>query len=135
MHHVEDEPLRICQSKNYIGKVMFLAAMARPRFDREGKETFSGKIGVFPFITMQLAKRWSRNRAAGTLELKAMTSIKREDIKELLIKKVIPSIVKNGHKRILGKLSLFNKIMQEHTLIREMRNFEQPLFNLVSICV
>ncbi|KAG7557066.1 putative transposase Ptta/En/Spm plant [Arabidopsis suecica] len=79
---IEEEPQRTCQSKNYIGKVMFLAAMARPRFDTEGNETFSGKIGVFPFVTMQRAQRRSRNREAGTLELKPMTSIKREDIKE-----------------------------------------------------
>ena len=43
----EEVPHRTCQSKNHITKVMFLAAMARPRFDYEGNETFSGKIGYF----------------------------------------------------------------------------------------
>ena len=88
----EEVPHRTCQSKNYIEKVMFLAAMARPRFDEEGNETFSGKIGVFPFVTMQPAKRRSKNRDAGTLELKASTSVKREDIRACLIEKVIPVI-------------------------------------------
>lgn len=92
LHPVEDPPYRSCRSKNYIGKVMFLAAMARPRFDEEGNEIFSGKIGIFPFAKMQPAKRGSKNRAAGTMELKPMTSIKREDIKELLIGKVLPRI-------------------------------------------
>ena len=41
---------------------MFLVAMAGPRFDGEGNEVFSGKIGIFLFITMQPAKRGSRNR-------------------------------------------------------------------------
>ncbi|XP_013658179.1 uncharacterized protein LOC106362896 [Brassica napus] len=88
----EEVPHRTCQSKNYIEKVMFLAAMARPRFDEEGNETFSGKIGVFPFVSMQPAKRRSKNRDAGTLELKASTSVKREDIRACLIEKVIPVI-------------------------------------------
>ncbi|KAL4555565.1 hypothetical protein LXL04_038188 [Taraxacum kok-saghyz] len=41
----KDEPLRTCQSKKFITKVMFLADVARPRFDASGKEIFSGKIG------------------------------------------------------------------------------------------
>lgn len=40
----EEVPHRTCQSKNFITKVMFLAAMARLRFDNEGNETFSGII-------------------------------------------------------------------------------------------
>lgn len=39
----EDVPHLTCQSKNYIAKVMFLAAMARLIFDEEGNDTFSGK--------------------------------------------------------------------------------------------
>jgi len=70
---IEEEPYRTCQGKNYIGKGMFLAAMTRPRFDGEGNEIFSGKIGVFPFVTMQPAQRRSGNLEAGTLELKPMT--------------------------------------------------------------
>ncbi|XP_013608030.1 PREDICTED: uncharacterized protein LOC106314747 isoform X1 [Brassica oleracea var. oleracea] len=89
---IEEEPHRTCQSKNYIGKVMFLAAMARPRFDEEGNEVFDGKIGIFPFVTLEPAKRKSKNRDAGTLELKASTSVKREDIKSCLIEKVLPAI-------------------------------------------
>lgn len=41
---------------------------------------------------MQAAKRKSKNRETGTLELKASTSVKREDIKACLIDKVIPTI-------------------------------------------
>lgn len=59
----EDNPLRSCKSKKYIAKIMFLASIARPRFDAEGNELFSGKIGIFPFVTQESAKRTSVNRA------------------------------------------------------------------------
>ncbi|CAE5958032.1 unnamed protein product [Arabidopsis arenosa] len=88
----EDDPLRTCQSKNFIGKVMVLVAMARPRFNAEGVETFSGKIGVFPFVTVQPAQRRSRNREAGTLEIKPVTSVKREHVRKMLLEDVIPKI-------------------------------------------
>ncbi|GAA0147696.1 hypothetical protein LIER_07333 [Lithospermum erythrorhizon] len=70
----DENPLRSCQRKNFIGKVMFLVAMARPRFDCEG------------------AQRRSRNRDVGTLEMKSITSVTREIVKDFLIQKVIPAI-------------------------------------------
>ncbi|XP_057789677.1 uncharacterized protein LOC131006538 [Salvia miltiorrhiza] len=66
--------------------------MARPRFDDEGNEIFSGKVGVFPLVTQQPALRRSRNREAGTLEVKPVTSVTREIIREFLLAKVIPKI-------------------------------------------
>ncbi|KAI5424708.1 hypothetical protein KIW84_030771 [Lathyrus oleraceus] len=70
----EDEPYRTCKSKNFIAKVMFLVAQTRPRFDSEENETFSGKIGVFPFVTHEPAIRSSINRVAGTMVTKAITT-------------------------------------------------------------
>lgn len=58
------EPLQTCKSKNFLTKVMFLAAVARPRFESDGNETFSGKIGIFPFVTQEPAKRNNINRSA-----------------------------------------------------------------------
>ena len=60
----EEDPYRTCKSKNIISKVMFLVAskvmflvaIARPHFDVEGKEIYSGKIGIFPFITVRSYK-------------------------------------------------------------------------------
>ena len=46
----ENDPHRTCQSKNFIGKVIFLAVMARPRFDDEGKEVFSEKLEYFHLL-------------------------------------------------------------------------------------
>ncbi|GAA0153177.1 hypothetical protein LIER_37629 [Lithospermum erythrorhizon] len=53
-------------------------AMARPRFDDNGNEIFSGKIGVFPFITILSAQCRSRNREAGTIEMKPSIYVTRE---------------------------------------------------------
>ncbi|KAL7129005.1 hypothetical protein ABFS83_13G034300 [Erythranthe nasuta] len=75
----EEDPLCTCKSKNFIGKVMFLTVVARPRFDARGNETLSGNIGVFPLITREPAKRTSVNRAAGTLETNPMPSVNRDE--------------------------------------------------------
>ncbi|XP_058742314.1 uncharacterized protein LOC131614776 [Vicia villosa] len=71
----EEEPIRTCKSKNFIEKVMFLVAIARPRFDAEGHELFARKIDVFPLVTHEPAKRSCINRVAGTLETKPITSV------------------------------------------------------------
>ena len=43
----EEEPHRTTPNKNTIGKVMFVTAMARPRYNAHGEVTFSGKLGVW----------------------------------------------------------------------------------------
>ncbi|KAI3708174.1 hypothetical protein L2E82_37296 [Cichorium intybus] len=88
----EDEPLRTCQSKKFITKVMFLAAVARPRFNASGDEIFSGKIGIYPFTRLEPAKRSSKNCVAGTLETKPILSVTKEVTRSWLIEKVLPDI-------------------------------------------
>jgi len=43
----EEEPLRQAKSKRYILKVMFLCAIARPRWDTHKKQWWDGKIGMW----------------------------------------------------------------------------------------
>ena len=69
----EKAPKRTTKHKSHIPKVMFLAAVARPRFDAEGKCIFDGKIGIWPFVETVPAKRSSANRARGTLETNPAT--------------------------------------------------------------
>lgn len=88
----EDEPVRTCKSKTFITKVMFLAAVARPRFDGLGNEVFSGKIGIFPLTTLEPAKCSSKNRVAGTLETKPILSVTKDVTRSWLIEKVLPAI-------------------------------------------
>ena len=46
----EDDLVRTVQNKNSIDKVMFLAAVARPRYDEEGNCYFDGKLGICLFV-------------------------------------------------------------------------------------
>lgn len=88
----EEEPHRTTKSKRFILKVMFLAAVARPRWDRVRNQWFTGRIGIWPFVFQDAAKRSSKNRPAGTLETKAIPSITKEVTKRFLVEKVFPAI-------------------------------------------
>ena len=71
----EEEPHRTTKWKRYSTKVMFLAAVARPRWDTIRNQPFDGKLGIGPFISIKEARRNSRNRPAGTPVTKVMTSV------------------------------------------------------------
>ncbi|KAL7141990.1 hypothetical protein ABFS83_08G092000 [Erythranthe nasuta] len=83
----EEDPLRTCKSKNFIAKVIL----------------FLEKIGVFPFVTHELAKRTSVNRVAGTLETKPITSVNKEVIGSYLIEKVLPAIKEKWPREDAGR--------------------------------
>ena len=83
---------RKCRHKNHIEKVMFLAAVARPRFDDDGNCTFDGKIGLWPFVHQVPAQRKSKNRPAGTLETKCI-NVKREVYTQFMYDKVLPATI------------------------------------------
>jgi hypothetical protein len=89
----EADPIRTVQSKHSIGKVMFLTAVARPRYDSDSQEklTFSGKIGVWPFVKEMPAQRKSDNRPRGTLETKTI-KVTRDVMREFIIDKLLPAI-------------------------------------------
>jgi hypothetical protein len=88
----ENEPHRTCKSKRFITKVMFMAAVARPRYDRSQNQWFSGKLGIFPFVYQEPAKRSSKNRPAGTMVTKAIESVNKDVIRRCLIDQVVPAI-------------------------------------------
>ncbi|CAN0511225.1 unnamed protein product, partial [Discosporangium mesarthrocarpum] len=90
--HPEDDapkPPR-AQNKRFIKKVMFLAAVARPRMISDGV-WFDGKIGIWTIADTVAAMCSSNNRKKGTMMLKPAT-INAERYKELMIDKVIPAI-------------------------------------------
>lgn len=87
--------VQTCKSKRFITKILFLAAVARPRFDDDDNNTqFDGKIGIFPFIHEVVAQRSSKNRVAGTLETKACNSVTKNVYRSCLLEKVLPEIRK-----------------------------------------
>jgi hypothetical protein len=87
----EPDPQQSTRHKSHIIKVMFLAAVAQPRFNAAGECTFDGKIGMWPFAELQPAKRNSVNRPHGTMEWKQL-SVTKERHRDMLIYKVIPAI-------------------------------------------
>jgi hypothetical protein len=87
----EQDPNRTVQNKNSIGKVMFLTAVARPRYDAAGKVTFPGKLGVWPFVKVTPAAKKSKNREKGTLETKNII-VNRDVMREYITQKVVPAI-------------------------------------------
>ncbi len=94
-------PRRACVNKNHVMKVMFLAAIARPRYDNDGIctfdgkigmwPTFDGKIGMWPLIERAPALRASVNRPRGAIVTRPETCT-RQLYKNLLIEHVIPAI-------------------------------------------
>ncbi|GJN37452.1 hypothetical protein PR202_gb26408 [Eleusine coracana subsp. coracana] len=87
----KDDPHRTSKSKNYIPCLMFLCVTARPRFHNDVC-IFDGKIGCFPLVTYEQAKRTSVNRQARTWEVKLITHITRDVVREFMIEKVLPAI-------------------------------------------
>ena len=88
----EEEPHQTMKSKRFLTKVMFLAAVACPRWDAHQNQHFNGKLGIWPFITTEAAKRSGRNRPAGTLVMKAMTSVTNVEYRQFLLDKLLPVI-------------------------------------------
>ena len=87
----EEEPNRTVHNTHSIGKVMFLTAVAKPRYNEDGEMTFDGKLGIWPFVVETEAQRTSQNRDRGTIELKPV-KVTRPVCRDYLINKVIPAI-------------------------------------------
>ncbi|ETV69615.1 hypothetical protein H257_14754 [Aphanomyces astaci] len=51
----EEVGARSVKSKHFITKVMFLAAVARPRYDHHAKKIWDGKVGVWPLVQVSPA--------------------------------------------------------------------------------
>lgn len=84
---------RSTKSKRYIGKLMFLSAIGRPRYDPVTRECrFNGKYGIWPFIELVPAARGSRYRPRGTIEIKPV-DVNRNVYFDMLISEFIPSVL------------------------------------------
>ena len=90
----EPVPNRSVQNKGHLIKVMFLVAVARPRFDELGEVTFDGKIGCWPFIERRAAQRDSVNRPRGTIVTKPL-NVTKMIYKRFIFEKLLPAINQN----------------------------------------
>ncbi|OWZ02270.1 Mar9 Transposase [Phytophthora megakarya] len=88
----ETPPHRQRKSKRFSGKTMFLAAVARPRYNRDDRVVFDGKIGIWDFTKRTVAQRSSCNRPAVTIETKNTDSVNKAVYKRYIIDDVIPAI-------------------------------------------
>ena len=84
-------PHRTVSHKSHIEKVMFLSAVACPRYDENGVCIFDGKIGIWPFVKQAVAQRSSVNRPAGTIMTTCVT-VTKAVYKAMIIDNVIPAI-------------------------------------------
>jgi hypothetical protein len=91
LHPQEPKPLRTVKNKNNIGKVMFLTAVARPRYGKDGLVTFDGKIGTWAFIKETPAVKKRKNREKWTIEIKPV-KVTRDVMRNYLCELVIPAI-------------------------------------------
>ena len=89
----ESDPDRKCQSKRFFNKVMFMAAVARPRWIPSKKMWFNGLIGIWPYVKKEPAKRNSKNRLKGTLVTKTVPSVTNEEHLKMMENNVIPAIL------------------------------------------
>jgi hypothetical protein len=88
----EEPPERYVKHKNFIGKVMFLCAQARPRWDPTTHSMWDGKLGIWPIGKYTVAQRRSVNRPAGTIEWENET-IDNESYRDLLVNHVLVEIM------------------------------------------
>jgi hypothetical protein len=95
----EEAPIRDTRNKNFIDKVMFLAAVARPqrqqryvqREDDDNSWVFSGKVGIYPMVKYRNAINNSHLRPAGTLLVDNL-KINRKVYQDFILDKLLPDI-------------------------------------------
>ncbi|ETV64045.1 hypothetical protein H257_19013, partial [Aphanomyces astaci] len=87
----ETLPHRQSKSKRFITKLMFLCAVARPRYDVSIRRMFNGKIGMWPFVVKAPAQRNSKNRPRGTM-LTEPQNVTAQVYQDMLLTRVIPAI-------------------------------------------
>ncbi|KAF0746007.1 hypothetical protein AaE_008300 [Aphanomyces astaci] len=84
-------PASRVKSKRFITKVMFLAAVARPRYDFPKKSMFDGKIGIWLFEVQLPVQRNSKYRVKGTM-LTVPQSVTSDAYRAMILDNVVPAI-------------------------------------------
>ena len=74
---------------------MFLVAVCLPRYDHKRNKKFNGKLGFWDLTEEVPEQLTMKNRPKGTLLLKLISSINKNILKEVIINKLLPSIVDN----------------------------------------
>ncbi len=80
-------PMHKTQSKRFIGKTMFLAAVARPRPELN----FDGCVGIWRFCETTTAKRSSKNRPKGAAVIENV-EVTASKFREMIELRLVPAI-------------------------------------------
>ena len=110
----KEEPYRHVQHKSFLMKIMFLCAVARPRYNMRKNAWFDGKIGIWPIGRWEPAKRSSKKRAKGMPVWKNQC-ITWDVYHEYLIQKFLP-VVKEKWPKHNGRIQLQQDGAKSHIL-------------------
>ena len=87
----EEEPYRHVQHKSFLTKIMFLCAVARPRYDTNKNTWFDRKIGIWPIGKWEPVKQSLKKHAKGMPVWKSQC-ITWDVYREYLIQKFLPGV-------------------------------------------
>ena len=88
----EKNPKHCIKHKSHITKVMFLCAIAHPRFNPSANSWWDSKLGIWPIGDCGPVKHKSKNRPRGTLVWKNKV-VTKEVYRELLRSKLLLAII------------------------------------------
>ena len=114
----EEEPYRHVQHKSFLTKIMFLCAVARPRYDTRRNARFDGKIGIWPLGKWELAKTALKKRTKGMPVWKNQC-ITQDVYREYLIEKFLPAVKEKWPTRN-GRIRLQQDGAKSHILEDDM---------------
>jgi hypothetical protein len=109
----EPTPQRSTKHKNYIEKVMFLCAQARPRHDYAAGRHWDGKLGIWPIGHWELARRSSVNHPTGTPVWKN-DSMDKKRYTEMMLDCVVPAILEKWPAGELADPNITIRIQQDN---------------------
>ena len=106
LHQDEKNPKHCVKHKSHITKVMFLCSVVRPFFNPCSNSWWDGKLGIWPIGDWEPVKQKSKNRPKGMLVWKN-TIVTKEVYRDLLISKLIPSILEKWPRRDMLSRKIF----------------------------
>ena len=124
LHQDEKNPKCCVKHKSHVTKVMFLCAVARPHFNPCSNSWSDSQLGTWPIGDWEPVKLKLKNRPKGTLVWKNKI-VTKEVYRDLLISKLIPSILEKWNRR--DRLS--RKIFIQQDGARNHISCNDKLFN------
>jgi len=84
------DPIRV-QHKGHITKVMFLCALARPKYNNTTRQWFDGLIGIYPVGELSMYQRRSATHQRGDIMWQNL-NMDRDEYQRMIVDLVLPDI-------------------------------------------